>query len=277
MDVFYVNSKNQSVCLTRSPYILLDGASIFDYALSYSTSGKTNPKINKFSNKTKEGNVTVIVSGRTREEYCENINSLMDIIGYDVDRGELGKLYCGEQYCEGYFYANKHGTNYSNSKRAELELTFVAENGNWISEQEFQFARITNEAFSFDGLDYPHDYAYDYTNNLVNQKIINDNYTSCDFELTIYGSCENPAVSIGQHTYSVETSLITGEYLKINSITKKVYKVKNNGDIINLFSNRGRDFYIFEKIPTGILNVAWVGGFGFDIKLLSERSEPKWI
>ena len=46
---------------------------------------------------------------------------------------------------------------------------------------------------------------------------------------------------------------------------------------MNLFNVRGRDFYIFEKIPTGILNVSWSGSFGFDLNLLSERGEPKWI
>lgn len=277
MEVYYLNSKNQKICFTEKPYTLLDGGSIFDYSLNYATSGKTNPKVKIFTNNLKAGYITVIVSGKTREEYCENINNLMDTIAYDVDNNATGKLYCGNQYCLGYFYGNEHGTSYNNSKRAELKLSFVAEKGGWVSEKNFSFARITNEAFNSDGLDYPYDYSYDYANNLVNQKIVNDNYTSSDFEMTIYGSCENPTISIGQHTYSVETSLITGEYLKINSSTKKVYKVKNNGDTINLFSKKGRDFYIFEKIPSGILNVAWSGGFGFDVKLLSERSEPKWI
>ena len=63
----------------------------------------------------------------------------------------------------------------------------------------------------------------------------------------------------------------------INSATKKIYKVKNNGEQVNLYHCQGREFYIFEKIPPGTLAVAWAGGFGFDIKLLQERSEPKWI
>lgn len=277
MDVFYVNAQKEKICFTQEPYRLLDGASIFDYAMSYSTVGKTNPRIKKFSNRMKSGNLKVIVIGKTREEYCENLNRLMDVINSDVDRVKMGKLYCGQQYCEGYFTANSHGTSYSNSKRAELELSFVAENGNWIKEETYSFARITNEIFESDGLDYPHDYAFDYANILVNQKLVNNNYASSDFEMTIYGSCENPVISIGTHTYSVEASLITGEYIKINSANRKVYKVKNNGDIVNLFHCRSREFDIFEKIPKGILNVAWDGGFGFDIKLLSERSEPEWI
>ena len=277
MDVFYENAQKEKICLTQEPYRLLDGASIFDYAVSYSTVGKTYPKIKKFSNRMKEGNLKIIVTGKTREEYCKNLNRLMDVINSDIDKVEMGRLYCGEQYCEGYFTGNSHGTSYNNSKRAELELSFVAENGNWVKEETYSFARVTNEIFESDGLDYPYDYAFDYANILVNQKLVNNNYASSDFEMTIYGSCENPTISIGTHTYSVTASLITGEYIKINSANRKVYKVKNNGDIVNLFHYRGREFDVFEKIPKGILNVAWDGGFGFDIKLLSERSEPEWI
>lgn len=277
MDVYYVNSKEKKICLTKKPYELLDGATIFDYSLSYTTAGETNPKIKRFSNKIKKGNMAIIVSGGSREEYCSNINAMMDIISYDVDAGTPGRLYCGDQYCEGYVFENEHGTDYNNSKRAELKLKFVAENGNWIHEEKKSFAKVTNELYETEGLDYPHDYPFDYSNNLVNQKIVNDNYAASDFEMVIYGSCDNPAISIGTHTYEVNASLIVGEYIVINSLTRKIYKVKNNGEQVNLFYLRGRDFYIFEKIPAGIMSVAWNGSFGFDIKLMSERSEPKWI
>ena len=74
----------------------------------------------------------------------------------------------------------------------------------------------------------------------------------------------------------MDARLYIGEYMVIDSRSKKVYKVKNNGEKVNLFHARGRDFYIFEKIPSGIMAVSWSGEFGFDITLLSERSEPVW-
>lgn len=276
MDIYYLNSKNKKMYLDRAPYQMLAVNTLFDYGWKYSTKGVSNPKVAKFSKTMVEKTFDIVVSGATKDEYKSNAEALLEHFDVDTIGLSKGRLYVGNCYLSCYIIKSEKLARYINTKRSTISFTLVAENGSWYEESTYEYARITNGAFNSDGLDYPYDYAYDYANNLVNQKIINDNYTSSDFEMTIYGSCENPAVSIGQHTYSVEASLITGEYLKINSITKKVYKVKNNGDVVNLFSSRGRDFYIFEKIPTGILNVAWEGGFGFDIKLLSERSEPKW-
>ena len=67
-----------------------------------------------------------------------------------------------------------------------------------------------------------------------------------------------------------------GEYLTIDSTTKKIFLTKNDGTIINQFNNRNRDSYIFEKIPAGSNVVTWNGDFAFDVILLEERSEPKW-
>ena len=140
MDVYYVNSKNQRVYFTQIPYVLLDGGTIFDYSLSYTTTaGKEKPRIKNFSNNLKKGDMTIIVSGKTREEYCDNINNLMDVIAYDVNNNTSGKLYCGDQYCSGYFFENKHGTTYNNSRRAELKLNFITENGKWIKETTTTF------------------------------------------------------------------------------------------------------------------------------------------
>lgn len=126
-------------------------------------------------------------------------------------------------------------------------------------------------------LDYPLEYLYDYTNDTNYNSINNDGYADSDFEITIYGKCENPVISIGDWNYGVnDVELLTGEKLVINSVTKKVYKVQNNGDIVNLFNNRFRDFYAFQKIPVGVSVVGWNGAYSFDVELFEDRSEPKW-
>lgn len=277
MEVYYINSKKQKICFTEKPYILLDGASIVDYSLSYSMLGKTNNKISIFKNQMKKGNMTVIVEGKTRQEYCTNINKLMDVVSCDVELVTPGMLYCGKEYCKGYFVGVKHGTNYNNSKRAELELEFMAENGKWIKETRHVFRTDASMPSETANLDYPHDFNYDFYNNLISQKLYNTGIAPVDFELTIYGACLNPAVKLGGHTYRVYASVETGEYLKINSVTKKIYKVKVNGEIVNQFYLRDKDNYIFKKIPSGNHAVTWSGAYGFDITLFEERSEPEWI
>lgn len=126
-------------------------------------------------------------------------------------------------------------------------------------------------------LDYPLEYLYDYTLDTTYNSINNDGYADSDFEITIYGKCENPVISIGDWNYGVnDVELLTGEKLVINSVTKKVYKVQNNGNIVNLFNNRFRDFYAFQKIPAGVSVVGWSGAYSFDVELFENRSEPKW-
>jgi phage-related protein len=74
----------------------------------------------------------------------------------------------------------------------------------------------------------------------------------------------------------VNCTVGANEYLTIDSSAKKVFLTAQDGTITNMFNNRNRDSYVFEKIPTGQNVVSWNGGFGFDIILLEERSEPKW-
>ena len=139
-----------------------------------------------------------------------------------------------------------------------------------ITAEEFERYNSRNK-------DYPHGYAHDYANGAQNTILLNEGLVDADFEITIYGACANPMIVIGGHSYSVNTELLTGEYLKINSKEKKIYKVKTNGEVVNQFDFRNRDHYIFKKIGAGANNVAWSGIFGFDVTLLEERSEPKWI
>ncbi len=274
MDIYYINSKNQRVCLTKKPYILLDGATIFDYALSYTTFGKTNPKIGKFKNQIKKGDMKIIVFGQTREDFCENVNNFMNVINYDVDNNTTGRLYCGEQYCSGYFCKNVHGTTYNNSKRAELKLNFVAENGSWITEKDFSFEAKTLSLSNVKK--YAYKYPYRYSTSSGENYIENNHYTDCNFKLRIYGPCVNPHIIIGTHRYQVWTILTEGERLEIDSIRNKVYKVMVNGTKVSLFNERDKQSCVFDKIPPGRQRVAAPGTFNFDLTLYEERSEPQW-
>ncbi|HEX2935803.1 MAG TPA: hypothetical protein VHO72_10660 [Bacteroidales bacterium] len=126
-------------------------------------------------------------------------------------------------------------------------------------------------------LDYPYDYAFDYMALDQNQNITNSSYAAAHFEMLIYGACTNPSVIIGGHEYEVDCTLATGEYLVINTLNKKVYKVNLDGTKEGQLNNRNRDSYLFEKLPSGSNTVQWNGLFGFDVNMLMERSEPIWI
>ena len=84
------------------------------------------------------------------------------------------------------------------------------------------------------------------------------------------------SVYIAGHAYTVNCDAETGEYITIDSVAKTITKTAKDGTITNIFNLRGRESYIFEKIPTGEISVSWDGDFDIDIILLEERSEPKW-
>ena len=275
MEIYYENSLGKRIYFDRKPYRMLLDTTLFDYSWKYSTSGMNKLRVSSFQKQMTTPQISVVISASTIEEGSRYKEEMLGILDADIMLKTPGKFYVGDCYLRCYFIGS---TKERYVKRLSAKATFdiLAENGNWICEKAVSFSKITSDAYVADGLDYTHEYPYDYANSLASRRIINDNYAASDFEMTIYGSCQNPEISIGTHTYSVSAKLITGEYMVINSSTKKIYKVKNNGERVNLYHCQGREFYIFEKIPSGTLAVAWTGGFGFDIKLLQERSEPKW-
>lgn len=276
MEIYYLNSKKRRVDFTGGSFKMLSVSNLFDYEWTYTTKGTSILNISSFKKRFVEKTIPIVVSAGTNVEYQKNISELLEVIDYDVNVLKPGKLYVGKTYLECYFVASKKPKKYVNTKRTTIELSLVAENGNWIYEDKKSFSIVTGDKYNSDGLDYPTDYPLDFANDLVSQRIVNDNYAASDFELIVYGPCVEPEISVGLHTYKVDVSLYMGEYMAVNSVTKKIYKVKNSGEKVNLYHARGRDFYIFEKIPSGINPVSWSGEFGFDITLLSERSEPVW-
>lgn len=139
------------------------------------------------------------------------------------------------------------------------------------------FTKITELEQNRTGLDHPFDYPYDFVGTSHNGLVKNAGFLSSNFQFKIYGPYENPAVSVGRHTYKVNTVLESGEYLVIDSLTKKIFKVKRNGEKINEFHLRDSMFDVFQKIPPEDCTITWSGFFGFDLTIFSERSEPSWI
>lgn len=276
MEIYYLNSVGRRIDFTGENYKMLAVSDLFDYRWEYATRGVSVLHIASFNKRFVEKQVPLVISAETKDEYYHKIADLLEIIDSDISSGVPGRLYVGETYLQCFFTASEKPKRYLNTRTTTINLRLIAENGNWIREERKSFLPVISGARE-DGLDYSHDYAFDFCSNLANRRMVNSNYTASNFEMIIYGPCLNPAISVGIHTYEVDADLRAGEYMVVNSSGKKVYKVKKDGEQVNLFYARGRDYYIFEKIPSGTVSVSWNGSFGFDITLLSERSEPVWI
>ena len=82
-------------------------------------------------------------------------------------------------------------------------------------------------------------------------------------------------MSIAGHPYRVETTVYEGERLVIDSKKGTVKKIGRLGEVVDCYNARQKDYSVFQKIPPGLNVFQWSGGFGVDITLFDERSEPK--
>lgn len=277
MKIYYQNHTGQILDFTKAPYRMQKNTDLFDYSRSYESKGDLNPGITRFKRGLVSRSFAVNISAGSKESYRQAQEYFFEVIEKDVLSMSPGRMYVNDMYLSCYILESRK-TRWENGARFLVnEFSLIAESGNWIKESTYVFRTEVSIGSGNNNLDYPYDFKYDFASSMEGRKINNTGIAPVDFEITIYGACLNPAVNIGGHTYRVYASLDTGEYLKINSITKKIYKVKINGEVVNQFNLRERDYYIFEKIQPGINSVTWTGAYGMDVTLFEERSEPRWI
>lgn len=280
MEIYYMNSRGDKLDLIKYPYLMLTDTDLFDYTWKSANKGTAHPQITSFSRNMITKKFSIRVKGIDVDTYKQNIEYLTNFFDADVVNLSPGKLYVNDYYLDCYIYASNKTVKYLEVLNTTVEFTLISPDGNWKTSKILKYGfrqDDDNDSSNSSMLDYSYDYMYDYTNSTTYRSLNNDGYAPSDFELTIYGKCKNPTISIGDWNYGAnDVELLTGEKLIINSLNKKVYKVKNNGDIVNLFNNRFKDFYAFQKIPVGTSTVGWNGAYTFDIRLFKDRSEPKW-
>ena len=71
-------------------------------------------------------------------------------------------------------------------------------------------------------------------------------------------------------------TLEENEYLILDSKSQTIKQYLTNGTIQNLFGKRAFAKSVFEKIPSGLLNINWSGDYGFDLTVFLNRREPPW-
>lgn len=232
-------------------------------------------KIDQFTKEPLTYEMTIAARGnQTTKE--NNLNLIQDITERDVVNKTPGKLYWKDWYIDCYIIAAETYPS-DDFFGAERVMTILAPYPFWIREVSKSFLPVNRDQENAGGLDYDYDYDYDYALDVPGQQRWNvDHYASSEFQMILYGYCQNPRVMIGDYPYQVFDTCEEGEYIVIDSRNRTVEKHLNNGDVTNVFDLRAKENSVFEKIPGGNLLVTWAGTFGVDITLFTERSEPKW-
>lgn len=274
MEIYYANSRGQEIRFDRFPYMIQNPETLLSYEWSYQTTGE---RISSFKKSISTKDFTISIWADSREEFGELADAVVDILEYDIRNLSPGRLYYGSAYIPCYIYMSDYNDFEEDFYTTDKKLKIVADDPDWIRETTASFFMGTDEETGASNLDYPYDFSFDYASGQKGQLLINNAVSGSDFQIIIYGPCANPEILIGGYRYAVSANLDDGEYLVINSVSKKIYKVKINGETVNQYHLKDTEYYIFRKIPAGRNSVSWSGLFGFDVTLYEKRSEPRWI
>ncbi len=264
--MFYKNHINEVVEFGVGG-IIINTNDFRDYEWTYNNKYK---KITKFERGISKKTLPVTITG---EDAKEKANHMFEVFEKDVASGSHGEIVINDYSLKGYFYASKK-IEYTTEGIIKLELSFVSDSSTWIKESEPYHFNV--EESESKGLDYNHDFAYDFTSTLYTAQLANPNYTDTAFKLIVCGQAINPVVTIGGHEYEIDTIVEENELLIVDSISKTVILKKEDGTEVNKFADRNKDSYIFEPIKSGANSVSWGSDFSFDVVLVEQRSEPKW-
>lgn len=253
--------------------IFVDMNNLHDYEWTVTEKGN---RISAFDYAVSKRKLPVIIICDTEEKGIAARNKLFEVVEKDVLAMQHGRIIIGDYYFR-CFVTKSQKSNYLFSKKyMTLELTLTSDFPYWIKETSYSFLDNGLGARNGKNLDFSYDFPFDYHSELGVRSLTNTGFTESNFRMIIYGACSNPTVFIDGHAYQVNCDVDIGEYLTIDSVTKKIFKTAKDGTVTNVFNLRNRASYIFKKIKSGASTVTWEGTYGLDIVLLEERSEPKW-
>ena len=309
MKFYYISHSGIRINFYEAPYYLND-TDLLSYEWGYETENNRILSITKdASDKSLEIYVMPEFGIKNRNIVMEQATDyLSSILDADVAEKKPGRLYTDTgYYLECLFVKSEKsdwnmGINFMFNSFTllvprpvwirEIQYSFLAEAADPITilpgeeepepeitmEQgimfpEFPFDFTVREGKKMNGLfDLPTDLKRVRGTRMIN----NESYLPCHFQMTIYGPVTDPEIVIANHIYKVETTVFTDERLVIDSRSNTVIKIGRLGEETDLYNSRYKLQSVFEKIPPGQQTVTWPGGYGIDITLYDERSEPRW-
>ena len=205
-------------------------------------------------------------------------NRLFEIFEKDVLRVQYGRLQIGDYYLRCYITGSKKTEYLLHKHYMMVELTIQTDLTDWVKENTNVFHIGTGSAGEY--LNYPYDYPHDFKNRFRSLTTVNHNFVPTNFKMIIEGffgdQVYSPQIFINGHLYEIDVHIKKGERVVIDSVEKTIELITTTGERVNCFNKRGRDSYIFEKIPSGEVNISSPHGVTVTLTLFEERSEPKW-
>lgn len=234
-----------------------------------------NDRISGFKKGIIDKTVPIVLKCDTKEEGVTLKNKLFEVFEKDILAVKHGKFVIGDYYLKCYITQSAKSEYLIHKGYLKIDIVVSTDLPYWVKETKSSFNY--GEDIGGDYLDFNMDFPFDFTSNLIGKPLKNTNFVDTNFKINIYGSCNNPRITIAGHDYEVFASVGANEYLTIDSVNKTIVLTRSNGTTENCFNKRNRESYVFKKIPSGTFNISSNNPFKFDVVLLEERGEPRWI
>ena len=272
-QVKYVNHRNEVFEFGKNG-IFVDVNELHDFEWTVT---KKNNRITLLDKAVTKKKLPVKIICETDEQGIAARNKLYEVTDKDAISMKHGRIYIGDYYLRCYITKSQKKDYLNTDRYIRMTLTLSTDFPMWIRETTNIFRKSGAAGSGGTNFDYGFDYPFDYSSETASGDLINTGIADTNFKMIIYGACVDPAVYINGHLYQVNCTVNSGEYLTIDSVTKKITLTDKKGVVSNVFKLRNRDSYIFQKIAAEVNAITWDGDFGIDITLLEERSEPLWI
>ena len=288
--VVYENNRGNRITLTELPYAI-NIEPLLDYSWAYATRDRRRgSRVAGFNKPVATKDLTLFVIADTVEKRDEAIDALNNVIEVDIYDGKAGKIYFNDWFTYGYIVSSANTKWQYDVGIIKKDVSFVREEETWyhiISRSSYSEIEDDQAEFETGIKDYElnedtnlvgYDYAYDYGKDLISEtEIINPNPLGCNFIINISGPVTNPYIRIGSTVINVNIEVTDGSYLVVDSTEKTINLYRADGVIINAFGARNPDYYIFQLIESGDNAIVWAGGYRWELQMIEERSEPRWL
>lgn len=244
-------------------------------------------KIVNFTKKAQMYEATFLFRGNL-EERRQKIEEFHFCTEYDIAKQTPGRITWGSNYIECYITQSSTQPRENGGTYTENNVSIYCPYPFWIEEQTIRIfpqdkpipQLETDKGYPEPSTKFSYPYAYSYVAGRTAMAINTRHYDSSNFRLVCYGATDSVEINIGGHLYNVNRAIGLREYMVIDSrpnikADKKCYLVKANGEEENVFNYRNPESALFQKIPGGIFIINYNRGYGIELTLYKERSEPR--
>ena len=282
IELVYENNRGQKINLTQLPY-WTNVEPIMDYSWDYTKREKRRGGIVAgFTKNISEKSLVLHIMGHSKSVRDNAIDEFNSVIESDIYDGVPGKIWCGNWYTYGYIVASQNEKWQYDAPVMKKTITLVREQDSWYRQtvkKSYEGDAYTPDAESWDkGYEPSYDYKFDYMTDFESSvQLTNPDVLPSNFILAIQGEAQQPEIHIGDNVIQFNYDVPEGAVLEVNAVTKTTVVHMPDGVDMNVFGARNADYYIFERIPSGRSAVTWNGTFNWEITLIEERSEPRWL